>query len=96
MLFSMIISFLAAGLDNLLGTVFENEGYGLFITLYNLAVLIPSLAVAVRRLHDTGKSGWWFFIVAVPWIGVIWCLLLLAIDSQPGENEYGLNPKETV
>lgn len=63
--------------------------------LYGLAVLIPGLAVAVRRLHDMGKSGWWILIGLIPIIGWIWLIVLLATDGQPGENEYGLNPKES-
>jgi uncharacterized membrane protein YhaH (DUF805 family) len=61
-----------------------------------LAVLVPSLAVMIRRLHDIGKSGWWFFISFIPLIGSIWLLVLLVTDSQPGENQYGPNPKGTV
>lgn len=66
---------------------------GLIFTLYGLAVIIPGIAVTVRRLHDIGKSGWWFFIVLVPFIGWVWMLWLLFTDSQPGNNQYGPNPK---
>jgi len=62
--------------------------------LYILAVLIPIIAVAVRRLHDTNRSGWWWFIGFVPIIGSIILIVFLAQDSQPGENQYGPNPKE--
>jgi len=58
-----------------------------------LAVLIPGLAVAIRRLHDTNRSGWWFLIVLVPLIGAIVLLVFLLQDSQPSENQYGPNPK---
>ncbi|WP_153800684.1 DUF805 domain-containing protein [Foetidibacter luteolus] len=61
--------------------------------LYMLAMLIPWLAVLVRRLHDIGKSGTWFFIYFVPFVGAIWLLVLLCTDSEPGTNKYGLNPK---
>ena len=61
--------------------------------LYSLALLLPSLAVAVRRLHDIGKSGWWIFISLVPVIGAIWLIILLASDSNPESNIYGPNPK---
>lgn len=61
--------------------------------LYGLAVLIPGLAVTVRRLHDVGKSGAWIFISLVPFIGGIWLLVLLCTDSQYETNEYGENPK---
>jgi uncharacterized membrane protein YhaH (DUF805 family) len=95
-LFNLIFLIAALILDNVLGTAIENVGYGLFYILYSLAVLIPALAVAVRRLHDIGKSGWWLFISFIPLIGGIWLLVLLATDGQAGENKYGPNPKETV
>ena len=50
---------------------------------------MPSLAVEVRRLHDIGKSGWWWFITFVPVIGGIWLIVLLATGSQSGNNRYG-------
>ena len=57
--------------------------------IYSLAVLLPSIAVGVRRMHDVGKSGWF---VLIP----IYTIILAATDSQPGPNEYGPNPKETA
>lgn len=62
--------------------------------IFYLAILVPSLAVGVRRMHDTGRSGWWLLIGAVPFIGGIWLLVLTCLDSQPGPNQYGPNPKE--
>ena len=64
--------------------------------IYTLAVLIPNLAVSVRRLHDVGKSGWMCFIALIPLIGAIWLLVLMLTDSNSGENEYGANPKEII
>jgi uncharacterized membrane protein YhaH (DUF805 family) len=87
-LFNVIIIVLLAAIDAALGTD------GILMILYSLAVLIPSIAVAVRRLHDTGRSGWWVLIDFVPLIGPIWLLVLMVLDSQPGENQYGPNPKE--
>lgn len=92
-LFNIIFTIAAVILDNVLGTAIEDLGYGLFYILYGLAVLIPALAVTVRRLHDTGKSGWWIFIAFIPFIGAIWLLVLLVTDSQAGKNQYGTNPK---
>lgn len=67
--------------------------FGIISTLYGIAVLIPGLAVTVRRLHDVGKNGWWIFIVFVPFIGWILMLTFLLTDSEPGDNQYGPNPK---
>jgi len=61
--------------------------------LYALAVLIPSLAVGVRRLHDTGKSGWWLLIGLIPIIGAIVLIVFFATEGQPGSNQHGPNPK---
>ena len=63
------------------------------VGLYALAVLVPSIAVAVRRLHDTGKSGWWYFIALIPLIGQIWLLVLFVTDGNKGANEFGEDPK---
>ena len=95
-LFNIIFTLLAVILDNVVGTASEDIGYGLFYILYILAVLIPSLAVAVRRLNDIGKGGGWIFIALIPIIGSIGLLVLLATESQPGENQYGPNPKEAA
>ena len=62
--------------------------------LYGLAILLPGLAVAIRRLHDTGRSGWWLFISLVPLIGSFILLYFYLQNSQPGVNQYGPNPKE--
>ncbi|MDR1141018.1 MAG: DUF805 domain-containing protein [Planctomycetaceae bacterium] len=61
--------------------------------IYAFAVLVPGIAVMVRRLHDIGKSGWWLLIVFVPIVGAIVLLIWSIRDSQPGSNQYGLNPK---
>jgi uncharacterized membrane protein YhaH (DUF805 family) len=69
--------------------------YSLYI-IYILAVLIPGIAVTVRRLHDTNRSGWWCFIGLIPIVGDIILIVFFAMDSQPGENRYGPNPKTEV
>lgn len=61
--------------------------------LYAFATFIPGIAVTVRRLHDTNRSGFWFFIPCVPIIGGIWYFILMVLDSTPGDNSYGPNPK---
>ena len=92
-LINTIISIIAMVLDNVLGTTTEDKRSGLFSGLFALATLLPSVAVYVRRLHDVGKSGWWMFIGLIPIVGVIWLFVLTVTDSQPGDNEYGENPK---
>ena len=54
-----------------------------------LAVLLPTIAVSVRRLHDTDRSGWWYWITLVPCIGGIWYLVLMLLPSTPGQNRFG-------
>ena len=61
--------------------------------LYSLAVLLPSIGVGIRRLHDIGKSGWWLFINLIPLIGGIILLIWMVGDSQEGTNQYGPSPK---
>ncbi len=100
-LFNVIFAIVALIIDNIIGTSFSiGEGayamhlpYGWIYLIYTLIVLIPSLAVLVRRLHDIGKSGWWFFIAFIPLIGAIWLLVLTVTDGNPGSNIYGLSPK---
>ena len=62
--------------------------------LYAVAVFLPGLAVNIRRLHDIGKSGWWYLIYLIPIICAIWLTVLMCLDIQPGENQWGENPKE--
>jgi len=95
-LFNFIFIFVAVIIDNILGTTFGQVGYGIFYLLYVLAVFIPSWAVAVRRLHDVGKSGWMLLVGFIPIIGFIWLLVLLVADGDPGENRYGPNQKRIL
>ncbi|SDB83172.1 Uncharacterized membrane protein YhaH, DUF805 family [Pelagirhabdus alkalitolerans] len=62
--------------------------------IYGLLIIVPTISVTVRRLHDIGRSGWWFFINFVPIVGSLILLIMTVLDSQPGTNEYGVNPKE--
>lgn len=95
-LFNTIISIVLAFFDGITGTFSEATGMGLLSGIYALAVLIPSLAVSVRRLHDTDRSGWWLLIALVPLIGAIVLLVFLVLDSNPGQNQYGANPKDVI
>ncbi|WP_300526801.1 DUF805 domain-containing protein [Maricaulis sp.] len=69
------------------------ESFGVFSPLFSLAVILPSIAVAVRRLHDSGKSGWWILIGLIPLVGFIVLIIFYVSDSAPGSNQYGPNPK---
>lgn len=64
--------------------------------LYTLALFVPSIAVGVRRLHDTGRSGWWLLIGLIPVVGFIVLIVFFAMDSVPGSNRWGPSPKEVV
>jgi uncharacterized membrane protein YhaH (DUF805 family) len=92
-LFSAIAAILLSVVDSLLGLFDPEAGLGLLSGLYSLGVLVPSIAVGIRRLHDTGRSGWWLLISLVPIIGAIVLIIFMVLDSIEGENEYGPNPK---
>jgi uncharacterized membrane protein YhaH (DUF805 family) len=94
-LFSCLIIAVLLAIDALTGMK-KGGGLGLLSSLYVLAVLLPSLAVLVRRLHDTDRSGWWFFIGLIPLVGPIILLIFTVQDGQAGENRYGPNPKTAL
>lgn len=93
-LFYILISVVLAVVDRMLGTYVEAYGMGALGALFCLGLLIPSIAVGARRLHDTGRSGWWLLVGFIPVIGVIVLIVFFVLDSQPGTNAYGPNPKE--
>ena len=90
MLFNVIAGIILGIVDAILGTG------GVLGAIYALAVLIPGLAVSVRRLHDTSRSGWWLLIVLIPIIGPIVLLVFMFLDGTPGPNRFGSSPKEVV
>jgi uncharacterized membrane protein YhaH (DUF805 family) len=92
-LFSILISIGLTIIDTTTGMFDAKAGMGLLSGIYSLAVLIPSIAVGVRRLHDTNRSGWWLLISFIPLIGTIVLIVFLATDSKPEANQYGPNPK---
>ena len=83
---NVIAAIVASLLDQILGTT-------LISPLLSLGLLLPSLAVSVRRLHDTGRTGWWCFIALVPLVGAVVLLVFDCLDSTPGDNQYGPSPK---
>ena len=93
-LFQFIFAITAIILDSILGLSFAPQiTNGSIYLLFGLITFLPSLSITVRRLHDVGKSGWWYLIPLIPLIGSIWLLVLLCKDSQEGENNWGENPK---
>jgi uncharacterized membrane protein YhaH (DUF805 family) len=70
-----------------------SETLGSIVSLASLALVVPGIAVAVRRLHDIGKSGWYYLFCLIPLVGAIILLVWYCKDSMPGDNMYGPNPK---
>ncbi|WP_417939086.1 DUF805 domain-containing protein [Flavobacterium sp. RS13.1] len=96
-----LISILLIVIGAIVGGIFGDAitggiiGYALF-GLYTLATIVPGIGVVVRRLHDTGKSGWYYFVALIPFIGGIWLLILLCTEGNHGSNEYGPDPKNEI
>jgi uncharacterized membrane protein YhaH (DUF805 family) len=100
-MFQLINSLVIAALSIIEAIVMRWDGPSAVVFLvttlgliYNWGVVLPSIAVQVRRLHDIGRSGWWLLIVFVPLAGLLVLLRFDLMDSQPGQNQYGPNPKE--
>jgi uncharacterized membrane protein YhaH (DUF805 family) len=87
LILGLILSLIKLGA--LIGIIVFLLGLILYVPL-----IVPSLAATVRRLHDTGKSGWFIFISVIPFVGSLILLYFMIIDGTPGENQYGKNPKE--
>ncbi len=87
----IIIAFVISILEGVMGLK-NSMGIGAISGLLALALLVPSLAVGARRLHDINKSGWWQLLVLIPIVG-IWLIVLLATKGTKGDNQYGADPK---
>ncbi len=85
-LFYLIFYFVASAIDGLLGIYLVG-------TIYSFALFLPSISAGARRLHDTGRSGWWQLLMLIPVLGLLVMIYFLVQDSQPGDNQYGPNPK---
>ncbi len=85
-LFHVIVLALCLLLDVYVG---QNNGFPLFYTAYILFAFIPNITVAVRRMHDSGRSGWWVIVPVVNLVFLCW-------DSQLGSNEYGIDPAAVI
>lgn len=93
-LFNVIFAIVAIILDNVLGLAMRDVGYGPIYGLYLLATLLPGIAAGVRRLHDTGKSGWYFLVAFIPCVGGIILLVFMVGEGVAGPNEYGPEPAD--
>ena len=86
-LFLRLAGLIVAIVDTSLGL--HSKPLGL---IYYLVTLLPTLAVGARRLHDTGRSGWWLLLLLIPFIGWVVLLIFYVLESQAGENQYGPSP----
>lgn len=91
----VLVNCLIALLLLTLGLTFgeDSPASNIMVTIFYLIMLVPSLSVSVRRLHDIGKSGWYMFLSLIPLIGGLILLVWSFMDSEPDENQYGENPK---
>jgi uncharacterized membrane protein YhaH (DUF805 family) len=96
-LYYTIVLLFAMVLDNVLGLNFElfgqDLGYGWLYVTVAITHFIPGLGIVIRRLHDVGKSGWFYLIILIPLIGFIWILVLFCTDGVKEDNKWGSNPK---
>ena len=95
-LFNTLFATVALLADYGLDIVEDDLGFGPIYGLYLIIMLLPGLAVTVRRLHDTGKSGWLVFLFMIPFAGPFLMVYYGTMDSTPGENKYGSNPKSII
>lgn len=87
----VLINIIVSGILFLISSLI-GDSYQILSNIYGLALLVPGLAISIRRMHDIGKSGWWILIDLIPIIGVIWYIVLLCQPSQEGVNQYGDMP----
>ncbi len=95
-LFNIIVAVVLSLIDRLTGTFSAASNIGLLSGIYALAVLIPTLAVTVRRLHDIDRTGWWILINLIPLIGTIVLLVFELTPGTPGSNRFGPDPKQAT
>jgi len=93
LLFNILILIVLSILDQILGTFDSETKKGFISSVYSLAVIIPSIAVSIRRLHDTDKTGWWLLLNLIPLFGSLVLLIFFISDSQRETNRFGINPK---
>ena len=87
-------AFIALGYAVLVGLTAVADAFGILLLVFYAAIFIPGIMVGIRRLHDTGRAGWWLLIALVPIVGGIVLLVFTVMDSQPGGNQFGISPKQ--
>lgn len=92
-LFNIIFAITIAIISGMLVASTNNGAFMFFYVIYILGVFIPGLAVSVRRLHDINKSGWYYLVGIIPFLGAIWLIILFATEGDRGSNQYGPDPK---
>lgn len=104
-LFTILIMMLLSIIEFIIIDIFQNaeeflqdsgDYTPISLGLYIILTIVPTVAVTVRRLHDMGKSGWFYLLNFIPTIGTIILLIMCMFDSEPGENKWGPNPKEEM
>ena len=87
-----IASIVLTVIDISIGSFDAVSEFGLLSGIFTLAIIVPSLAVSVRRLHDTDRSGWWLLLSFIPLLGSIVLVVFWCLKGTQGQNEYGDDP----
>ena len=92
-LFYLVVGIFLGFIDLSNGSSVADTDFGVLSGIFALGIIVPSIAVAVRRLHDTNRPGWMYLISLIPLIGFIWLIVLLCFASDKGTNRFGENPQ---
>lgn len=95
-LFVVISNFVLGIVDHMLfGMAVDGQQVSLLGALFSLAVLLPNIAVGVRRLHDLDKSGWWYLLILIPLVGALVLIYFFVQKGTDGPNRFGADPLTT-
>ena len=95
-LFCLVVLLILSAADRATGTFDASTGVGLLTGVFYLVILVPTIAVSVRRLHDTDRTGWWALLSFVPVIGTIVLLVFAVLPGTRGSNRFGPDPRSAV